>query len=146
MRQTQDIVHEEVIPEKFLEQILLMLKNAESADKLYISEHTVGNHLKSIYEKMWVRNRNSLLQKKGTGYFLKELTFGRTVCAFLLIKSSLSPFSQGHQNRSSLWDTLSSVNPNLAAISFFSFPSSLNLNISAVCFPFSLFLSAIAFM
>jgi DNA-binding CsgD family transcriptional regulator len=43
--------------------LYLGLKNAEIADKLYISEHTVENHLKSIYEKMDVKNRTSLIHR-----------------------------------------------------------------------------------
>ncbi len=43
--------------------LYLGLKNAEIADKLYISEHTVENHLKSIYEKMDVKNRTSLVHR-----------------------------------------------------------------------------------
>ena len=47
------------------------LKNAEMASKLYISEYTVENHLKSIYEKLGVRNRTSLV------YRLIQLTQSR---------------------------------------------------------------------
>ena len=39
------------------------LENSEIADRLYISRYTVQNHLKSIYEKLCVKNRTSLLYK-----------------------------------------------------------------------------------
>jgi DNA-binding CsgD family transcriptional regulator len=51
------------------------LKNVEIADKLYISEHTVENHLKSIYEKTHVRNRTSLLNQ----FICKLHPFGQKI-------------------------------------------------------------------
>jgi DNA-binding CsgD family transcriptional regulator len=39
------------------------LKNGEIADKLFISEHTVENHLRAIYHKMDVKNRTSLIHE-----------------------------------------------------------------------------------
>lgn len=39
------------------------LKNSEIGEKLFISEYTVENHLRSIYEKMNVKNRINLLRK-----------------------------------------------------------------------------------
>jgi DNA-binding NarL/FixJ family response regulator len=45
-----------------LEVVLLLskgLKNNEIAKKLFISPHTVDNHLKSIYRKMGVTNRTA---------------------------------------------------------------------------------------
>ena len=41
----------------------LGLKNTEIAAKLFISEHTVENHLKSIYQKLDVKNRTSLVHR-----------------------------------------------------------------------------------
>ncbi len=39
------------------------LKNADIGKQLFISPHTVDNHLKSIYRKMKVRNRTSLMNR-----------------------------------------------------------------------------------
>jgi DNA-binding CsgD family transcriptional regulator len=39
------------------------LKNADIGKQLFISPHTVDNHLKSIYRKMKVRNRTSLMSR-----------------------------------------------------------------------------------
>lgn len=39
------------------------LENKQIGEKLFISEYTVQNHLKSIYEKLDVRNRTSLAHK-----------------------------------------------------------------------------------
>lgn len=39
------------------------LKNSEIAKKLFISENTVDNHIKSIFKKMGVHNRTSLAHK-----------------------------------------------------------------------------------
>jgi DNA-binding CsgD family transcriptional regulator len=39
------------------------LKNSEIGEKLFISEYTVENHLRSIYEKMGVKNRINLARK-----------------------------------------------------------------------------------
>ena len=39
------------------------LKNSEIGEKLFISEYTVENHLRSIYEKMNVKNRINLVRK-----------------------------------------------------------------------------------
>lgn len=39
------------------------LKNSEIGEKLFISEYTVENHLRSIYEKMDVKNRINLARK-----------------------------------------------------------------------------------
>jgi DNA-binding CsgD family transcriptional regulator len=39
------------------------LKNAEIAEKLFVSEITIKKHLQSIYAKMGVRNRTSLINK-----------------------------------------------------------------------------------
>jgi len=41
----------------------LGLKNLEISAKLFISEHTVENHLKSIYQKLGVKNRTSLIHR-----------------------------------------------------------------------------------
>lgn len=41
----------------------LGLKNAEISAKLFISENTVENHLKSIYQKLGVKNRTSLIHR-----------------------------------------------------------------------------------
>ncbi|OPY73658.1 MAG: Transcriptional regulatory protein LiaR [Syntrophorhabdus sp. PtaU1.Bin058] len=38
-------------------------KNSEIGEKLFISEYTVENHLRSIYEKLGVKNRTSLAYK-----------------------------------------------------------------------------------
>jgi DNA-binding CsgD family transcriptional regulator len=43
--------------------LFLGLKNSEISDKLFISEHTVENHLKSIYKKLEVKNRASLIHQ-----------------------------------------------------------------------------------
>lgn len=42
------------------------LRNKDIGEKLFISEHTVENHLRSIYEKMSVTNRTSLINKVAT--------------------------------------------------------------------------------
>ena len=39
------------------------LENGEISDKLFISSHTVEGHLKSIYRKLGVRNRTSLVHR-----------------------------------------------------------------------------------
>ena len=39
------------------------LTNTETAKRLYISQHTVENHLKAIFRKLGVKNRTSLLRK-----------------------------------------------------------------------------------
>ncbi len=39
------------------------LKNSEIGEKLFISEYTVENHLRSIYEKLEVKNRTSMAHK-----------------------------------------------------------------------------------
>jgi DNA-binding NarL/FixJ family response regulator len=39
------------------------LKNREIGEKLFISEYTVENHLRSIYQKMDVSNRTSLVNR-----------------------------------------------------------------------------------
>ena len=39
------------------------LTNEETAERLFISCYTVENHLKSIYEKIGVKNRTSLLHR-----------------------------------------------------------------------------------
>jgi DNA-binding CsgD family transcriptional regulator len=39
------------------------LRNAEISAKLFISDHTVENHLKSVYQKLGVRNRTGLIQR-----------------------------------------------------------------------------------
>jgi len=39
------------------------LKNTDISEKLFISEYTVQNHLKSIYRKMKVKNRSSLIYR-----------------------------------------------------------------------------------
>jgi DNA-binding CsgD family transcriptional regulator len=39
------------------------LKNAQIADKLFVSENTIKKHLQSIYEKVGVNNRTSLVNK-----------------------------------------------------------------------------------
>lgn len=41
----------------------LGMSSAEIADKLFISTHTVNNHIQAIFEKMAVRNRGSLVSK-----------------------------------------------------------------------------------
>jgi DNA-binding CsgD family transcriptional regulator len=41
----------------------LGLRNFEISSKLFISEYTVENHLKSIYQKMGVKNRTSLIHR-----------------------------------------------------------------------------------
>lgn len=38
------------------------LKNTEISEKLFISEHTVKNHIYNIFEKIGIKNRTSLLQ------------------------------------------------------------------------------------
>jgi DNA-binding CsgD family transcriptional regulator len=43
--------------------ISLGLKNSETSDKLFISEHTVENHLKSIYQKIGVKSRTALIHR-----------------------------------------------------------------------------------
>ena len=43
--------------------IIKGLKNTEISEKLFISEYTVQNHLKSIYRKMKVKNRSSLIYR-----------------------------------------------------------------------------------
>jgi DNA-binding CsgD family transcriptional regulator len=48
----------DVIPHLFSE-----LKNAEIAEKLFVSEITIKKHLQSIYAKMGVKNRTSLILK-----------------------------------------------------------------------------------
>jgi DNA-binding NarL/FixJ family response regulator len=39
------------------------LRDKDIAERLFISEYTVGNHLKAIYEKLGVRNRTSLIHR-----------------------------------------------------------------------------------
>jgi DNA-binding CsgD family transcriptional regulator len=39
------------------------LKNSEISEKLFISEYTVENHLRSIYEKLEVKNRTAMAHK-----------------------------------------------------------------------------------
>ncbi len=39
------------------------LKNAEISEKLFISEHTVENHLKSIYQKLGINSRTRLIHR-----------------------------------------------------------------------------------
>lgn len=39
------------------------MKNADIAKTLFISEHTVENHLKTIYKKMGVKNRTALIYR-----------------------------------------------------------------------------------
>jgi len=39
------------------------LKNAAISDKLFISRYTVENHLKSVYEKLGIHNRTSLIHR-----------------------------------------------------------------------------------
>jgi DNA-binding CsgD family transcriptional regulator len=43
------------------------LKNGEIAGKLFISEYTVINHLRSVYEKLGIRNRTSLIHRVLSG-------------------------------------------------------------------------------
>ena len=43
--------------------LFLGLKNFEISTKLFISEYTVENHLKSIYQKIGVKNRTSLIHR-----------------------------------------------------------------------------------
>ena len=43
--------------------LYLGLKNSEISERLFISEHTVENHLKSIYQKLDVYNRTSLIYR-----------------------------------------------------------------------------------
>ena len=43
------------------------LKNGEIAKKLFISEYTVINHLRSVYEKLGIRNRASLIHRVVSG-------------------------------------------------------------------------------
>jgi DNA-binding NarL/FixJ family response regulator len=38
-------------------------ENKQIGERLFISEYTVQNHLKSIYEKLDVKNRTSLARK-----------------------------------------------------------------------------------
>lgn len=44
-------------------QLSMGLKNTEIGEKLFISPYTVDNHLKSIYRKMRVKNRTSLVHR-----------------------------------------------------------------------------------
>jgi DNA-binding CsgD family transcriptional regulator len=43
--------------------LYLGLKNSEISERLFISEHTVENHLKSIYQKLGVNNRTRLIHR-----------------------------------------------------------------------------------
>ena len=39
------------------------LEDTEISERLYISRYTVGNHLKSIFNKLGVRNRTSVIHR-----------------------------------------------------------------------------------
>ncbi|MBW2000192.1 MAG: hypothetical protein JRJ29_19815 [Deltaproteobacteria bacterium] len=61
-----NVLREQGLTERELDVVFLLskgLKNSEIAQRLFISPYTVDNHLKSIYRKVGVKNRTSLVHR-----------------------------------------------------------------------------------